>query len=174
VNVKQAKQELRRIADIYPTLMGLLKREVAEGRTVGSVWAEILTRLEASDVEEAVDAYCSGYKSLPDPGDRLITEIVQTASDAAYERQRRWDQYAEVHARKKYVWREGSSLPVCVAIRYLLARGPVSADKVEELVAWGPSSRRLATDSQAPMVGEVVSCGANEIKLIKQRGATCQ
>ena len=137
-SIKDCKEELWRIGQIYPTLGGLLQRETG-GKTVqttGHIWAQMLSKYELSHIEDVVDEYCSGRRSIPDPSDRLITELVQEVSLRQWREQRRFEQQEKYYGQKKMPWREKSGVPVCEAIRYIMRHGPVDEDQLKELQAW--------------------------------------
>lgn len=67
--------ELARIADVYPTLRGLMNKKLKSGSYLGQHWAESLTRLNPSHFADVCDEYASLERELPDPADRLPFEI---------------------------------------------------------------------------------------------------
>ena len=133
---KEIRKELWEIALRFPTLAGLLEKEMGKNKTkVGTIWVQTIKdhNLDRDHFSNVCYAYAMAEKKLPEPQDQLIYAIVEEVKSLMAKDKLKWEQHVEVHSRKKYqqtkedLWYR--------AMHWIYANNP-SDEQVEELLSW--------------------------------------
>ncbi len=77
--------------------MGLLKKELKNGRTLGEHWAETLKDLDSYYLEEVCGEYADLKRPLPDPTDQLVFEIREEVTQRTRRDMDRYIQHQKYH-----------------------------------------------------------------------------
>ena len=83
--------ELAEIADMYPTLRGLMNKRTKAGEYIGNLWADMLSDLDPTHFSNVCYEYAKAERQLPQPADQLPFEIkaeVKRRRDVDIERER--------------------------------------------------------------------------------------
>lgn len=100
MTVQQVKKELWKIAESYPTLQGVLQKELPNGTTVGTTWANTLKDLHPVIFGEVCDDYSSLVKPLPVPIDQLAFEIRAAVQDRYHKDMDKMRQHTEYFSKR--------------------------------------------------------------------------
>lgn len=103
-DINLARKELYKIAKLYPTLSGLLQKQVSPNsqEKFGTVWARTIDEacVEADHFCNVCDDYASGSLDLPEPADRLCREVIKEARWRTAEEGRKLEQFQKYHQGK--------------------------------------------------------------------------
>lgn len=133
---KEIRAELWDIALRYPTLAGLLEKEMGRSKKkVGAIWVETIKarNLDKTHFSNVCHAYALAEKKLPEPQDQLIYAIIEEVRNLMARDQEKFEQFAEVHSRKKYKYRSDDIW--YRAMHWIIANGP-KEEQVEDLIQW--------------------------------------
>jgi hypothetical protein len=133
----RVKDALQQLADMFPSVRGLMNLERSDGRRVGNHWRDELAKLDIGHVEDVIDEYARCVRPLPE-GDRVIFEIMEAVKSRMFDDQERLRVMELREQSRKMPWRDGAERdPTCQAVRYIMSNGPVSPERLKELQAWG-------------------------------------
>jgi hypothetical protein len=98
---KRVKDLLWKISKPYPRLQGLLMREVGS-LTQGQIWcnAVIDSGCNLDSFEDVCYQFIDMKRSLPEPVDRLIFDLIQDAKDLNFEKEKKLEQHMKYHRPK--------------------------------------------------------------------------
>ena len=137
MTVDQVLAELAEIGNSYHTVRGLLNSKLKDGTYVGQRWATLLQPLDGDHRENVCHEYATFERPLPERVDQLAASIMWEVKERMHQDAERLRVYELRQQARKAPWRDdGTSVPVCVAVRYVLANGPLPDDQVEELCRW--------------------------------------
>lgn len=86
MNTNQILEELSEIAQLYPTLRGLLNIKLKSGSYVGQQWAMILKDCDPDDLHDVCQLYATAKLRIPNPTDHLVFEIADRCKELADKR----------------------------------------------------------------------------------------
>jgi len=150
VKDSEIRAELWEIAKSYPTLQGVLQKELqsqskyssGERSTVGRHWVTLLKDLEPSHFQDVCYEYATLAKPLPNPIDQLVFEIRQECLDRKAAEQAKLEQYEKYHRNNKVMqWvRSDSTGAIAVELGEMVRRGHLTKEendkRMDELLAW--------------------------------------
>ena len=145
MDVKQIKSELWSIGQSYPTLGGLLKKAIGES-SVGHRWAMMLAEADVDDdhLSNVFYEFTHFERELPEQQDRLPFEILEEAKRRTWKDRERFEQYDNIHKHGRAPWRDAEPASLwCRIIKRVLAER-VTADQLDDLVAWEKGAPRPA------------------------------
>lgn len=134
---KKIRDELWSIAKAYPTLSGLMQKELGGGVKVGSHWVQLIKQADLNEMHfcNICDEYASLERELPEPSDQLVFEIVRQAKDRRARDVEKYEQYVKHHNQKKYA--QASDDNWYKWMHWIISRDkPLSDEQVEELCQW--------------------------------------
>lgn len=103
MSIEATKKQLWRIGQLYPTIAGMLTKKVGD-KTVGQLWAEQLSKCDASRLEELVDEICE-LRRLPVPEGEMqdrLPYFIKREVDQRYHRDREaWLQHCRIEEGKR-------------------------------------------------------------------------
>ena len=110
MDLKTIKNELWSIARSYPTLAGLMMKQLPNGGgTVGGSWAAVMhsSNLDGDHFENVCFEYANFEKELPQPADQLAFEIISEVKHRKWKDDSKLLQMQKYHATaKKAPWRD--------------------------------------------------------------------
>ena len=122
---RDVKNELYAIAKLYPTLLGMMQKELGSG-TVGDHWSQMICEQCTSKTyfEDVCETYASGRRDLPKPTDQLCREIIKEVRQKEWEDTLRMESYAtQVAGRRTDANRIVENDPIgSIAARYLFGK----------------------------------------------------
>ncbi len=143
MEIKTVKNELWEIAKAYPTLRGLLQKELTQGKTVGEHWATLLQPLDAVHFENVCFEFATMERPLPEPIDQLVFVIKQEVTDRAWKDRCRLEQYEKYHNQTRGAFqsvRNDKAGKIAVALGVACKEGRISKGendkRVDELCEW--------------------------------------
>ena len=104
MNVTDVKRELLTIGNVYPSLLGLMKKKLPSGGKVGHLWATLLTDLDAAHLQDVCHEYATLRRELPEQNERLpfaIREEVRRRMDRDAEALRVHEERIEGERRRR-------------------------------------------------------------------------
>lgn len=145
MNIEDVKLELWEIAMAYPTLRGLLQKEIevmvkkgdpkpAKPMTVGHHWAMLLKDLDQEIFEDVCHKYATLARPLPEPQDQLVFAIMQEVRHVMSKRESDMEQFLKYHKPCQMPWREQNpTTEWCRIIKWYQMKK--QTDEVVELVS---------------------------------------
>lgn len=110
MDLKTIKNELWSIARSYPTLAGLMMKQLPNGGgTVGGSWAAVMhsSNLDGDHFENVCFEYANFEKELPKPADQLAFEIISEVKHRKWKDDSKLLQMQKYHlTKKKAPWRD--------------------------------------------------------------------
>ena len=137
MQAKQIKSQLYEIGKSYPTLLGLMSKQVGDD-TVGNNWAKIIMskHLDAAHFENVCYEYAMMERPLPKLQEQLIGEIISETKNRMAADEARLEQHMKYHQTNLGSWLYDERSNVAEACKYLMENKNVSQRKVDELVAY--------------------------------------
>lgn len=169
MNIKTIKAELWEIATRFPTLAGLLQKEMpgidraAKTKTVGQVWAETIAarNLNSEHFENVCYEYAMAERRMPERLDMLLIELIEEVRNRMRADERRYQAHEiQVMGRRTkggvMDWvRKDKTGSICVWLGEQVKAGHITREendrRMDELLAW--DKQKAVTEPPKWMAG---------------------
>jgi hypothetical protein len=143
MTTQETKNQLWEIAKAYPTLRGLLQKQLTPDKTVGQHWAELLSDCDSGHLVDVCEEYATLRQPIPQPSDQLVFVIRSECKDREYRDRQRWEQHQKYYDQPKGVFewvRKTHTGRLAIGLGESVKAGRLSrADnltRMNELMAW--------------------------------------
>ena len=140
MDLQTIKNELWAIGKSYPTVAGLMMKELPQGGTVGGQWAAVMhsSNLDGNHFSNVCYEYANFEKPIPQPADQLAFDVIAETKDRKWKDDQRTEQFTKYHQTKKKIpWRDDNREDrFCQAMRLAYHPDPLTETQVDELTQW--------------------------------------